>query len=138
MTEPFAVDSSVIVAILKAEPEAAQFTAAINGGTRIVGWGTLFETRIWTIRNDADQRQPWLDGFIRSPLTLAVPFDGALEQMASLAYATFGKGRHPAQLNFGDCMAYAVAQKYDVPLLFKGADFGCTDLKIHPASVVLA
>jgi ribonuclease VapC len=48
----------------------------------------------------------------------------------------FGKGRHAAKLNYGDCMTYAVAMHYDVPLLFKGADFGRTDVKVHQASVI--
>ena len=49
-----------------------------------------------------------------------------------------GKGRHPAKLNYGDCMAYAVAMHHDVPVLFKGADFGHTDVKVHPMSAMLS
>jgi ribonuclease VapC len=57
---------------------------------------------------------------------------------ASNAFAKFGKGSgHPARLNFGDCMAYAVAMVMRAPLLFKGSDFGLTDVTVHPASIQL-
>jgi len=67
-----------------------------------------------------------------------VAFDGALERIAAEAFSMFGKGRHPAKLNFGDCMAYAVAKARDLPLLFKGGDFGLTDVRIHEVSVISA
>jgi hypothetical protein len=55
---------------------------------------------------------------------------------ASAAFATFGRrSEHPAKLNFGDCMAYAVSAVMQAPLLFKGADFGQTDVIVHPASI---
>ncbi len=56
---------------------------------------------------------------------------------AELGFDRFGKGGgHPAHLNFGDCMAYAVAKALDAPLLFKGGDFAKTDVRVHPASVI--
>jgi ribonuclease VapC len=55
---------------------------------------------------------------------------------ASQAFATFGRGSgHPARLNFGDCLAYAVSAVLRAPLLFKGGDFGQTDVMAHPASI---
>jgi ribonuclease VapC len=72
------------------------------------------------------------------PLVIFADFNRELETLAADAYARFGKGRHAAQLNYGDCMTYAVAKHHDVPLLFKGADFGLTDIRIHPASVLIA
>lgn len=56
------------------------------------------------------------------------PVDQALAQRAADAFARFGKGRHPAGLNFGDCFSYALAQSLGAPLLFKGNDFARTDL----------
>ena len=58
-----------------------------------------------------------------------VDFDYAQAAMASSAFERFGKGRHPARLNFGDCAAYALARTRGQPLLFKGSDFSLTDLK---------
>ena len=74
---------------------------------------------------------------LAEPTIACVAFDGAVEPYAVQAFDLFGKGRHPARLNFGDCMAYAVAKHLDLPLLFKGGDFGKTDIAIHPASVIL-
>ena len=58
-----------------------------------------------------------------------VPWDDALTMLVVKAEFDFGKGRHPANLNFGDCMAYALAKSLDSPLLFKGDDFSKTDVK---------
>lgn len=57
-----------------------------------------------------------------------VPFDDDQAKLASAAYARFGKGFHPARLNMGDCAAYALAKSLDAPLLYKGDDFGRTDI----------
>lgn len=136
MNDRVALDSSALVAILNAEPEEARFETVIDCAPLVIGWPTILETRIWCLRHSTLERQRWLDDLIGDPRTLAVPFDEALEQRAHQAYASFGKGRHPAKLNFGDCMAYAVARQYDLPLLFKGGDFGQTDVRVHPASVL--
>ena len=65
----------------------------------------------------------------------AVAFDANHYCEAEKAFDRFGKGRHPAGLNMGDCFSYAVAAISKAPLLFKGRDFGETDIKIHPRSV---
>ena len=62
-----------------------------------------------------------------------VAHDGALAGLARTAFLRFGKGRHAAGLNFGDCASYALAKATDVPLLFKGDDFGRTDVRIVAA-----
>ncbi len=67
---------------------------------------------------------------LQAGLVMVVPFDAAMYELASGAFLRFGKGRgHPARLNFGDCLAYAVARSHAVPLLFKGDDFVHTDLE---------
>jgi ribonuclease VapC len=89
--------------------------------------------RIVCIRQiDGDTRL--LDRFLLSELTETVAFDGVLEAIAADAFDRFGKGRHPAGLNFGDCIAYALAKSRNLPLLFKGNDFSRTDILAHPAS----
>jgi ribonuclease VapC len=137
MISPFAVDSSVLVTILNAEPEAEAFASILSAGVIHIGWPTLFETRIWCIRHGPASQQ-WLDQISQSSNTDMQEFDGELEALAAQAYDRFGKGSHPAQLNYGDCMAYAVARHSNVPLLFKGGDFGKTDIICHPASVATA
>lgn len=70
-----------------------------------------------------------LRGFLSKRGLTIVPFDAAMFDAAIDAFARFGKGRgHPAKLNFGDCLSYAVARTHMVPLLFKGNDFIHTDL----------
>ncbi len=134
----FVVDASILVAMFNAEPEVDRFERIMAGGNWIIGWPTVFETRIWLLRNLPMRSLSLLDQMIDDPSVSAIAFDGPLEKLASQAYAKFGKGRHPAKLNYGDCMAYAVAKHHDVPLLFKGADFGLTDVKLHSESVIIA
>lgn len=132
----FVVDSSVLVAIFKEEPEGPALAEVILSGGWLIGWPTIFETRIWLHRHRPQADLVSLDLVIRDDSIGKVAFDGALESQASGAFAQFGKGRHPAKLNFGDCMAYAVARHFDVPLLFKGNDFHHTDVAVHADSVI--
>ena len=102
------------------------------------GAPTLLEVHIWLRRRQDRLQASWLDDWLVRETTQVVPFDERLERAAALAYHRFGKGQHRANLNFGDCMAYAVAKQENLPLLFKGGDFGQTDAVIHPASIVLS
>lgn len=77
-----------------------------------------------------------IDQLVQLPNVTAVPFDDAHYREAERAFDRFGKGRHSAALNMGDCFSYAVAIVVKAPLLFKGNDFNKTDLKIHPASAM--
>jgi ribonuclease VapC len=70
--------------------------------------------------------------FLRLEQIQTVDLDEALADAAADAYRRFGKGRHPAALNFGDCFAYALAMREQVPLLFKGEDFSRTDVRVAP------
>lgn len=135
MSDPVAVDSSVLIAILNEERETDAFLGVLATSSFVIGWPTIFEVRIWCHRRLAEVKQPWLEAWLASERTRIVPFDGELEALASDAYGRFGKGLHSAGLNFGDCMTYAVARRYKAPLLFKGNDFARTDIKMHPASV---
>jgi ribonuclease VapC len=138
LTARYAVDASVLVTMLKEEPEADHLERVIAEGGWMIGWPTVLETRIWLIRNRPTRPQIFLDLVLSDQSVSLIAFDGQLAALASEAYSNFGKGRHPAKLNYGDCMAYAVAKHHDVPLLFKGADFGLTDVKLHSGSVVVA
>ncbi len=69
-----------------------------------------------------------LDKVLNAPRVDLVAFDRRLFENARNAFDLFGRGRHKAKLNFGDCMAYAVAKVHDVPLLYKGDDFARTDI----------
>jgi ribonuclease VapC len=136
MTLPaVAVDASALVAILKGDSEAEPFLAVLDASLGVIGWPTVLEVRIWCLRRLGTLDEPWLAGWLAEPTTRVLAFDAELERLAGVAYDRFGKGRHPAALNFGDCMSYAVARLRDLPLLYKGADFARTDLNPHPVSV---
>jgi ribonuclease VapC len=132
----FAVDASAIVAVLKAEPEFVSFQNVLAQGDWVIGCPTLLELKIWKLRNPGFDQLGLIDLILNDETINFASFDRALETLAADAYANFGKGRHPAKLNYGDCMSYAVAKHLDLPLLFKGADFGQTDVRIHPDSVM--
>ena len=72
---------------------------------------------------------PELDAFLEGLDVITVPASLGQVRIAREAYRRFGKGNHPAGLNFGDCFAYALAKERDLPLLFKGDDFARTDLR---------
>ncbi len=122
------VDSSAIVAIALDEPEAATFLHIMIGTLTVIGAPTLLESRMVLagrgVRDPLDATAIILD----ASQTEVVAFDRALADHALSAFLRFGKGRHAAALNYGDCMAYALARSLNAPLLFKGGDFTLTDL----------
>jgi len=125
------IDSSALVAILLDEPERAQFEDAIRADlTCLVSAVTKLEASIVLFSR---RRRPMLDEldllFGRIATTI-VPFDDHQAEIARDAFARFGRGRHHAGLNFGDCAAYALSIAEAEPLLFKGTDFGATDVEI--------
>lgn len=70
-----------------------------------------------------------MDVFLARDAVELVAFDGNLFELARVAFDRFGRGRHPASLNFGDCFAYALAKAHNAPLLYKGDDFTLTDIR---------
>jgi ribonuclease VapC len=124
------VDSSAIIAILRDEPEAAAMAQALQEAPiRHISAFTYVEAAI-VADND---RNPLLsrrfDGLVRDALMLVEPVTARQADLARAAYRDFGKGRHKAGLNLGDCFAYALAKEMDEPLLFKGDDFCHTDIE---------
>ena len=123
------LDSSALVAIHLEEPGYQQLIARMRqAGGVAVGVPTLLETAIvLTSRLRRDVR-PDLHAFLRHMDVQVVPFSEEHLDAAMEAFLRFGKGRHPAALNFGDCMSYAVASLSQQPLLYTGSDFAKTDL----------
>ncbi len=128
------VDSSAIIAILFGEPDAAFYANAIATasaapqGVRISAV-TYVEAAVVVESQISAAGAQQFDAFMRRA---GIVVEAVTEQHALLArqaYADFGKGRHPAGLNFGDCFSYALARASGEPLLFKGNDFSQTDIE---------
>jgi ribonuclease VapC len=129
------IDTSAILAILQDEPERRKFNEAFEAADiRSLSTASLVESSmILESRYGADGVRD-LDLFIAKARISLVPVDEEQADLARQAFRKFGKGRHPAGLNFGDCFSYALARSLDEPLLFKGNDFSQTDIECHPAS----
>lgn len=124
------IDSSAFIAVLQREPEADTFLRVIEHAREcLVSAMTYLETSI-VLAGRAGDREAWLglNALIRRAAMQIVPHDAGLADVAREAFLRFGKGRHPAALNFGDCAAYALAKTRGAPLLFKGGDFSLTDV----------
>jgi ribonuclease VapC len=129
-----AIDTSVLVAIVLEEPEAETFKSVLRQEEIAIGWPTLFETRTVLTAKGFSNPADIVSRFVDAPNIMPVAFNEKHYREAEAALDRYGKGRHPASLNMGDCFSYAVAAVAKAPLLFKGHDFGLTDLKLHPAS----
>ena len=126
-----AVDTSVLIAVALSEPEAAHFIKVLESFERrvisafsVIECSAVLQARFGA---SADAKL--------TPLLVAldievVPLTSAQAGLGRSALTRFGKGRHPAGLNLGDCCAYALATERGVPLLFKGNDFSQTDLQV--------
>jgi ribonuclease VapC len=123
------LDSSAIVAIHLRESGHERLMDRIDAAeVVVVGVPTLLESvMVLTARLGHDAR-PMLLAFLRRLEAEVVPFNQEHLDAAATAFIRFGKGRHPAALNFGDCMSYAVASVAGMPLLFTGEDFSRTDI----------
>jgi ribonuclease VapC len=125
------LDSSAIVAILLDEPERAHLLDRIDTADVVgVGAPTLVEAGVVLSARLGRDASAVLDRFMAAIDTEIVPFTPAHWREALAAWSHFGRGRHPAALNFGDCLAYAVARVARCPLLAKGNDFPQTDLEL--------
>jgi ribonuclease VapC len=125
-----AVDRSALIAILRREPEAERFIDIIAAAhTCLLSSVGLLETSMVLAGRIAGSAA-WarLDALIQDAGMTVVPHNAALAHAARDAFLRFGKGRHPAALNMGDCAAYALAKQANAPLLFKGNDFSRTDI----------
>lgn len=124
------IDSSALIAILLGEPETRDFSIAIErDATRLVSAPSVLEChmRLHTIKGPAgvlalEALLNDIDADVRSA-------DLSLVRIAGQAFEIYGRGRHKAALNFGDCFVYALAKQTGEPLLFNGDDFSKTDLE---------
>jgi ribonuclease VapC len=126
------IDSSAIAAIFFEETEWRQFLEAIaTAETRLISAANLVEAAIVIENRLGDAGARDLDLFVIRASIEVVAVDTDQATLARYAWRKFGKGRHPAALNFGDCFAYALAKSNGEPLLAKGNDFRLTDIKIQ-------
>lgn len=125
------VDSSALVAILRHEAGFQAFMDAISSATECsMSVASFFETAIVVDSKRDPVASRELDEFREATDIHLVPVDEVQIRIAREAYRDFGKGSgHKAQLNFGDCFAYALAKAMNEPLLFKGTDFPHTDVR---------
>lgn len=125
------IDSSALVAILLGEPESDAFIEAIAADpVRLASAATILETGIVILtRRGEDGLAAFRDFQARAALVSA-PVEPEQVDLALDAFRRFGKGRHPAGLNYGGCFSYALAQATGEALLFKGEDFGPTDVRV--------
>ena len=124
------VDSSAILVVLLEEPEADTFLKHLQADFRpLLSAANWLDLAIIIDGRKGPQWLPDLDAFLEGLGITTVAVNLTQVRIAREAYVRFGKGNHPAGLNFGDCFAYALAREHDVPLLFKGADFDKTDIR---------
>ena len=124
-----ALDTSAIVALLRNGPEAGRITEIMSAASRLlIGRPTELELHLVMTGRVGDAVARASVAGILSDVE-RIDFDAAHLAAATAAFDRFGKGRHPASLNYGDCMAYAVAQIAGCPLLYKGEDFARTDVR---------
>lgn len=123
------IDTSALLAILLDEPERRAFNEAIEAAeSRMMSVATFVEASIVIESRFGSEGIRDLDLFVdRAGIGLAA-VDAEQAHTARHAFSRFGKGRHPAGLNYGDCFAYALAMVLGEPLLYKGDDFGRTDV----------
>ena len=123
------VDSSAVIAILFDEPDREKITRAIGDDERrFMSAATLLEASIVVEAKRGEHAGRELDLLLHRADVEIVPFDTEQSRVAMTAWRRFGKGRHPAALNFGDCFAYALSAVSGEPLLFTGTGFAKTDV----------
>jgi ribonuclease VapC len=126
------IDTSALAAIFFREPERQGFVEAIlEDRRRLVSAATMLETGIVVEGRKGEAAGRELDLFVVRAVLEIVPFDAEQADIARSAWRKYGKGRHPAGLNYGDCFSYALAKVTGEPLLAKGTDFAQTDTPIH-------
>jgi ribonuclease VapC len=125
------VDSSAVIAILADEPEATAFTGALESARKVMmAAPTLLELYVVADRARDPRARSALDHLLRTIDPQIEAFTAEHAAIAREAHRNFGRGSgHPARLNLGDCFAYALAKATGEPLLYKGDDFGHTDIR---------
>ena len=124
------VDTSVLIAILLEEPGYEAFAMRLGeASVRRMAAPNLFEASMVMIGRKQERGAVLLDRLVDATRMEIIPFTAGHAAVAREAFMRYGKGRHAAGLNFGDCIAYATARLEEMPLLFKGDDFRATDIE---------
>ena len=123
------IDASAIIACLLGEPERASFAAAIEADpVRLISVVGVVEASFVMLGRKRADGLTDLQAFLDDGEIERIPVDVRQAEAAVEAFRRFGRGRHPARLNIGNCFAYALTKTTGEPLLFKGADFARTDI----------
>lgn len=126
------IDTSALAAIFFSEPEREAFLAAIIADSnRLISAATMLETGIVLEARQGEAAGREFDLFVVRADLQIVPVDAEQTETARSAWRKYGKGRHKAALNFGDCFTYALAKVSGEPLLAKGREFALTDIAIY-------
>jgi ribonuclease VapC len=124
------IDASALLAVVLAEPDAPRYATAIaNASERRMPAAAWFEAAMQVDASGDEFAVNRFDDFIRDFRIRIVPFTAEHARHARVGRRLYGRNRHPARLNFGDCMVYGVAKAEREPLLFKGNDFSQTDIE---------
>jgi ribonuclease VapC len=124
------VDSSALIAVVRREPEGERFLRIMHQTFPLrVAASTVVEASVVMLSRFGEAGLSDLESLLIETSVEIVPFTGVQAKLAIDAFRRYGKRRHPAGLNFGDCFAYALAKATGEPLLFKGDDFSQTDIK---------
>jgi len=125
------IDTSAVLAIFLGEPERKQFLDAIlEAARRQISAATVLETGIVLESKHGESAGREFDLFVVRANLEVVAVDAEQIEIARSAWRSFGKGRHPVGLNFGDCFTYALARSSGEPVLAKGRDFALTDIEL--------
>jgi ribonuclease VapC len=124
------VDASALLAVVLAETDAARYATAIATADRVrIASVTWFEAAMQVDAGGDEFAVSRFDDFIRDFSIQIIPFTAEHARHARMGRRLYGRGNHPARLNFGDCLVYGVAKGEREPLLFKGNDFSQTDIE---------
>jgi ribonuclease VapC len=124
------IDTSALIAVMTGEADADCYERAIDRDPkRLMSVASILEATIVLENRFGHEGPGELDGLLRRLPIEAVPVDSDQLEWARYAYRTYGRGHHPAALNFGDCFSYALAKTAGERLLYKGSDFSRTDVR---------
>jgi ribonuclease VapC len=119
-------DSSALFAVIQTEPEAETFFRVLRDNDVLLPASVVVEASITAITRGLGAD---LADIVATMRPKVISLDESMARLAVEAFRRYGKGRHKASLNFGDCLVYATAKRLDLPLLYKCQDFASTDLK---------
>jgi ribonuclease VapC len=128
--QPMVIDTSALIAFLMNEPGVIGIARAIHqANIRLLSAANFLETSIVIESRKGDAGGRDLELLVYRAAIEIVPVDHGQVEIARVAWRCYGRGRHPAKLNFGDCFAYALSKERQLPLLFIGDDFAKTDIE---------